>query len=85
LGILGKPIISLGELEQALVDVSHLPENVDEVFSPSFFFNYENDDNVQNYFRFFFTTMRLLTQLTNGDNLHVGATYKVTHDAKKAD
>jgi len=73
----GQPIVSLGELQQACVDKSPWPDDMDEAFIPCSTFNYDAGDFEGNFFRLFVTTKRLLSQMEISKNLHVDATYKV--------
>jgi len=67
----------MGALEQACIEKSQPPDDLDEPFIPKFYFRYEIDDAVENAFGFFVTTKRLLSQANKSKNLHVDATYKV--------
>ena len=67
----------MGALEQACVDMSGLPDDMDEPFIPKLYFKYEDEDAEANCFRFFITTRRLLGRVLGSTNLHTDATYKV--------
>jgi hypothetical protein len=64
-------------LEQASIEKSQPPEDLDEPFIPKYYFRYETDDAEENSFRFFVTTKRLLSQADKSKHLHTDATYKV--------
>jgi len=81
--VLGDPIVSIGELEQACREMSNWPDDMDEVFILCFDFHYESDGAEGNFFRFHMTTKRLLSQMEESHTLCTDATYKVSVNIKK--
>lgn len=73
--VYGPSTISLGELEQWLINKSEIPEDDNEPYV-IYYYVYEEDDNTT--FRFAIGTKSLLKLATLATNLHADATYKLT-------
>jgi len=81
--LIGPNVVSLGQLEKICLDHSQLPDDLDQPYIPIHVVHVDESDEDDNYFRFLFTTRRLVQLLKSSRVLHTDATYKVNFPYNK--